>query len=97
MRANGRSTKKVWLIGVLAVLTLIVVVRWNTNSGPRPASGAGNANPPAADRVNEALGLHASQVATLAVQFAHDLGITLIGFVRGKRMNVYAHDERIID
>jgi formate dehydrogenase assembly factor FdhD len=25
------------------------------------------------------------------------LGVTLIGFVRGKRMNVYANDWRVVD
>ncbi|MBI2836574.1 MAG: formate dehydrogenase accessory sulfurtransferase FdhD [Chloroflexi bacterium] len=32
----------------------------------------------------------------LGVKLATDLGITLLGFVRGKRMNVYAHDWRIV-
>lgn len=32
---------------------------------------------------------------TLAVDIAEEKGITLIGFVRGKRMNVYSHPERI--
>jgi FdhD protein len=32
----------------------------------------------------------------LGVRLADDLGITLVGFVRGKRMNVYTHRERII-
>jgi FdhD protein len=32
----------------------------------------------------------------LGVRLADDLGITLVGFVRGKRMNVYTHTERII-
>ena len=31
----------------------------------------------------------------LGVRLAHDLGITLIGFVRGKRMNIYSNDWRI--
>jgi len=31
----------------------------------------------------------------LSVKLANDLGITLLGFVRGKRMNAYAHDWRI--
>lgn len=31
----------------------------------------------------------------VAVKLAEDLGITLIGFVRGKRMNVYTHDWRM--
>ena len=32
----------------------------------------------------------------LGVRLATDLGITLIGFVRGKRMNVYANEWRIV-
>lgn len=32
----------------------------------------------------------------LGVKLAKDLGITLVGFVRGKRMNVYANDWRIV-
>ncbi|MCK5328107.1 MAG: formate dehydrogenase accessory sulfurtransferase FdhD, partial [Candidatus Latescibacteria bacterium] len=31
----------------------------------------------------------------LAIRIAEQAGITLIGFVRGKRMNIYAHPERI--
>jgi len=31
----------------------------------------------------------------LGVRLAADLGVTLVGFVRGKRMNVYTHAERI--
>jgi FdhD protein len=31
----------------------------------------------------------------LGVRLANDLGVTLIGFVRGKRMNVYSNDWRI--
>jgi len=32
----------------------------------------------------------------LGVRLAEDLGITLIGFARGRRMNVYAHDRRMV-
>jgi FdhD protein len=32
----------------------------------------------------------------LGVRLANDLGITLIGFVRGKRMNAYTNDWRIV-
>lgn len=32
----------------------------------------------------------------LAIRLAYRLGITLIGFARGKRMNIYTHPERII-
>lgn len=32
---------------------------------------------------------------TLAIQLAEELGITLIGFARGSRMNIYAHGERV--
>jgi len=31
----------------------------------------------------------------LGVRLANDLGLTLVGFVRGRRMNVYTHPERI--
>jgi len=31
-----------------------------------------------------------------AVKLANDMGLTLIGFARGKRMNVYANSERLI-
>jgi FdhD protein len=37
-----------------------------------------------------------SAPTALGVRLANELGITLIGFVRGKRMNVYAHDWRIM-
>jgi FdhD protein len=33
----------------------------------------------------------------VAVKLAESLGITLIGFVRGTRMNVYANSQRVID
>lgn len=33
----------------------------------------------------------------LALKLAHDLGITVIGFARGHRMNVYTHPHRIIE
>jgi len=32
----------------------------------------------------------------LAVGFAEGLGVTLVGFVRGSKMNVYAHREGIL-
>lgn len=34
---------------------------------------------------------------SLAVDIADGAGITLIGFVRGERMNIYTHEERIAD
>ena len=36
-----------------------------------------------------------SAPTNLGVKLANDLGVTLVGFVRGKRMNVYTHAERI--
>ncbi|MDY6968575.1 MAG: formate dehydrogenase accessory sulfurtransferase FdhD [Spirochaetota bacterium] len=37
-----------------------------------------------------------SAPTALAVRLANRLGITLIGYARGKRMNVYSHENRII-
>jgi FdhD protein len=37
-----------------------------------------------------------SAPTNLGVRLANDLGVTLVGFVRGKRMNVYTHDGRIV-
>ncbi len=36
-----------------------------------------------------------SAPSSLAVQFAEQSGQTLVGFLRGDRMNVYAHGERL--
>ncbi len=32
----------------------------------------------------------------MAIQLAYRLGVTLIGFARGRRMNIYTHGERVI-
>jgi FdhD protein len=36
-----------------------------------------------------------SAPSSLAAEFADDSGQTLVGFLRGERMNVYAHPGRI--
>jgi FdhD protein len=36
-----------------------------------------------------------SAPTSLAVQLAHDRGLTLVGYLRGSRMNVYTHPERL--
>ncbi len=41
--------------------------------------------------------LSKSAPTNLALDLADDLGITAIGFIRGDRMNVYTHPERITD
>lgn len=33
---------------------------------------------------------------SLSIELAEKMGITLVGFARGKRLNIYAHDHRII-
>lgn len=38
-----------------------------------------------------------SAVTDLAVKLAEDLGITVIGFARKDRMNIYTHPERVVD
>jgi FdhD protein len=37
-----------------------------------------------------------SSPTALGVHLAEKVGLTLVGFVRGKRMNVYTHPRRII-
>ena len=36
-----------------------------------------------------------SAPTTLAIQLAHDLNITAVGFIRDGNFNVYSHPERI--
>ena len=40
--------------------------------------------------------LSKSAPTELALQLAHDLGITTVGFIRGESFNLYTHPERII-
>jgi FdhD protein len=36
-----------------------------------------------------------SSPTSLAVELAEDRGLTLIGYLRGGRMNIYTHGERL--
>ncbi|KAF0958872.1 Sulfur carrier protein FdhD [Rhodococcus sp. T7] len=38
-----------------------------------------------------------SAPSSLAIDLAHDTGLTLIGFLRGTTMNLYTHSHRIVD
>lgn len=46
-------------------------------------------------RIGLPMVVSASAPTDLAIRLAYRLGITLVGFVRGKRMNIYTHRERI--
>lgn len=48
-------------------------------------------------RVGIPLVASVSAPTALAVQLAEDGGLTLIGYLRGRRMNVYTHPERVRD
>ncbi|WP_139488323.1 formate dehydrogenase accessory sulfurtransferase FdhD [Brevibacillus dissolubilis] len=41
--------------------------------------------------------LSKSAPTDLALDLAHDLGITVVGFIRGNQCNVYTHRERIVE
>jgi len=46
-------------------------------------------------KIGSAILIAKSAPTGLALRLAHDLGITTAGFVRGDRMNVYTHPERL--
>jgi FdhD protein len=48
-------------------------------------------------RVGIPIAASISAPTSLAVQLAQDRGLTLIGYLRGGRMNVYTHGERVTD
>lgn len=48
-------------------------------------------------KMNISIIISASAPTDLALQLAEELGITVVGFTRGHKMNVYTHKERITD
>ena len=46
--------------------------------------------------INISLIVSRSAPTSLAVKLAHKLGVTLIGFARGNKLNIYTHHDRII-
>jgi FdhD protein len=48
-----------------------------------------------ANKMNSKIIVSQSAVSTLAVKLGEDLEITLVGFMRGNRFNIYTHPERI--
>ncbi|WP_274365969.1 formate dehydrogenase accessory sulfurtransferase FdhD [Paenibacillus thermotolerans] len=48
-----------------------------------------------AAKIGVGIVLSKSAPTTLAIDLAHDLGITAVGFIRGRTLNVYTHPERI--
>lgn len=50
-----------------------------------------------AAKIGTGILLSKSAPTTLALELAHDLGITTIGFIRENRMTVYTHPERVIE
>ena len=47
-------------------------------------------------RVGIPIAASVSSPTGLAVQLAEDRGVTLIGYLRGGKMNVYTHEDRIV-
>ncbi|HZG57842.1 formate dehydrogenase accessory sulfurtransferase FdhD [Paenibacillus sp.] len=47
-------------------------------------------------KLGAAVVLSKSAPTTLALELAHDLGITAVGFIRGDSLNVYTHARRIV-
>lgn len=47
-------------------------------------------------KIGAGIVLSKSAPTTLAIELAHDLGITAVGFIRGGSLNVYAHPHRIV-
>lgn len=79
------------------------VVGWAMAHGRRPATDtilfvSGRTSFELAQKaVGAGVGILAgvSAPSSLAVEVAREMGLTLIGFVRGERFNIYAHPERI--
>ncbi|MCH8150187.1 MAG: hypothetical protein IH987_19785, partial [Planctomycetes bacterium] len=73
MDASVSRKRYVWILSFVVILTVVIVARVGRDAGPVAVqAGSRPEGLPGEDVVNEALGLHASDVAALAFNGGHD-------------------------